>query len=542
MKKILLLAITFLTFVFTNAQEFSKTRILVKYNNTTNSKSENSVNKILAENNFKTSRSLSFKNENQKSNKSKETILFTFETEIDVLKIVSELKNTGLFEVVEPDYIAYGTGKKVDNTTFTTTPNDEFFSSARQWSLINDGSFATGTVTSTSGADIDMQSAWDITTGNPNITIAVLDTGLKMDHPEFAGRIWINPNETSDGADTDSNTFIDDINGWDFVNNDNDPTDNQGHGTNVTGIIAATGNNSIGYAGVDWKCKIMPLKVLNFENEGVYSNTIEGINYAVSKGVKIINISIAGVDESTLLEEAINNAYASGVIMIVSMGNKNTNIVRYPASYANTIAVGSTDTHDQRSNPFNSEDPATSGSNFGSHIDIVAPGSYILGLDFASDTQYNIFYSGTSQSAPLVAGICSLILDKKPNLTVEEIRAVLRDSADDMVGDPSEDVVGWDQYYGAGRVNAFKALQKVLSTENFNAEKFSFYPNPTSGILNMSEKLNDYNYTVYNILGKRVLKGTISDGKINLEAINKGIYTLKIQDNLEFITKKIIKN
>ena len=538
MNKTLLLAIAFLTFTFTNAQEFSKTRILVKYNNTINSKSENSVSKILAENNFKSSRSLSFNNESQKSTQSNETLLFTFKNEINVLETINKLKNTGLFEVVEPDYIGYGAGKKIENS-FITTPDDQYFSAQRQWSLFNDGSFAFDGETSTSGADVDMQAAWDITTGNPNITIAVLDTGLKMNHPEFAGRIWVNTAETSDGTDTDSNNFIDDINGWDFINDDNDPTDNEGHGTNVAGIIAATGNNAIGYTGIDWKCKIMPLKVLNNENEGFYSNTIAGINYAVSKGVKIINISIAGTDESTLFEDAINNAYNNNVIVIVSMGNANTDVVRYPAAYANTIAVGATDTHDKRSNPFHWS--ATSGSNYGSHIDVVAPGSYILGLDYSDDNQYNTYYSGTSQAAPLVAGICSLILDKKPNLTVDEMRAVLRDSAEDMVGDATEDTAGWDQYYGAGRVNALNALQKVLSTKTFSIKKHAFYPNPTSGLLNLSSELNDFNFTVYNVIGKTVLKGKISDSKINLASINKGIYTLKIQNNTEFITKKIIK-
>src|SRR5690606_33902002 len=113
------------------------------------------------------------------------------------------------------------------------------------------------------GADVKMREAWEITTGSSEISIAIMDTGIRMNHPEFAGRILENPNEVINGIDDDGNGLIDDLYGWDFVNNDNTPTDDHGHGTNVTGITVANGNNGIGYAGVDWNCKLLPLKVLN---------------------------------------------------------------------------------------------------------------------------------------------------------------------------------------------------------------------------------------------------------------------------------------
>ena len=123
--------------------------------------------------------------------------------------------------------------------------------------------------------------------------------GIKFDHPELSGRIWYNYDEIpGNGIDDDNNTFIDDTKGWDFVNSDNDPTDDYGHGTNVTGIIGSNGNNSIGYAGVDWHCKLMIMKGINSSNWGYYSWWIGGINYIVGKGVNVINMSVGGTDVS----------------------------------------------------------------------------------------------------------------------------------------------------------------------------------------------------------------------------------------------------
>ncbi|MFT5762020.1 MAG: thermitase [Polaribacter sp.] len=533
MKKILLFAICTLSFTITSAQEFAKDRLIVKYKTTTNN-AKNSIDKILVKNHFKAAKSLSVFNSTQKKSETQNnTLLFTFKKEINVLQVIDDLKKTGVFEYIEPDYIGHGSGKKGKNVV-ETTPNETLLS--KQWGLINNGTFSS---TSKADADVDMDLAWDVTTGNPNITIAILDSGIRMTHPEFAGRIWVNTDETSNSTDSDANNYKDDINGWDFVNNDNDPTDDHGHGTNVAGISAATGNNSIGYAGVDWKCKIMPLKILNNNNSGYYSHWISAINYAVDNGAKVINMSVGGSGFSQGMKDAVDNAHANGVVIVVSMMNFNNNTSYYPAAYPNTIAVGSTNSDDKRSNPFFWS--TTSGSNYGNHIDVIAPGNYIYGLSSSSDTYYDSYWGGTSQAAPLVAGICSLLLDQNPNLTVEQIRNILKESAEDQVGDPTEDIAGWDQFYGSGRVNAFNALQKVLSVDSFDVSKFPIYPNPTSNILNLSNKLNNNPFSVYDLLGKEVFKGKIVDGKIHLSSLKPGIYTLKIKNNSVRITKKIIK-
>lgn len=536
MKKKLLFAFCLFAFFITNAQEFSKTRLIVKYKTTTNAKSKQNAQKILSKYNFKEAKSLSFYKKNQKKTTNSDILLLSFSKEIQILNAVKELQQTNLFEFVEPDYKGFGAGERA--SVLAITPNDALYN--RQWSLLNDGTFtAPGANPATIDADVDMDLAWDITTGNDAITIAVLDSGLRMNHPEFTSRIWVNADELSDGLDTDTNGFVDDINGWDFVNDDNDPTDDHGHGTNVTGIIAATGDNNIGYSGVDWQCKIMPIKILDENNAGFYSNWIAGINYAVSKGAKIINMSVGGSTYSAAMETAVDNAHANGIIITVSNMNFNNDTPYYPAAYTKTIAVGSTDSDDTRSNPFFWN--VTSGSNYGSHIDVVAPGNFIFGLSHSSDTNYNGYWGGTSQAAPLVAGICSLILDQKPSLTPDEVKAVLRDTAEDMVGDPVEDTAGFDNFYGAGRVNAYNALQNVLSTEKIEQKKYHFYPNPTTSVLKTSSELNNSNYLVYNILGKKTLEGIITNNSIDLSSLNPGIYMLKIKNNNSFITQKVIK-
>ena len=477
----------------------------------------------------------------------KRPILIRFNSEIDIIQLINRLKSTLIIDHAEPDFINYGSGYKkqdifsADNEQinfFTTTPNDQYF--FRQWSLHNNGSFFLSP--STADADVDMIEAWDFTTGNPNITMAVMDSGIRMTHPEFSGRLWVNTSEVLNNTDSDANGYTDDINGWDFVNNDNNPADDHGHGTNVTGIATATGNNSIGYAGVDWSCKIMPLKVLNSSNSGFTSDIIESFYYAISKGVKIISISIGGSGFSFAYQTAVNTAYSNGIVVVACMMNFNNDIPYYPAAFTNTIAVGSTDPNDERTEPFFWS--STSGSNYGSHIDVVAPGNYMYGLSHSSDTNYGSYWGGTSQATPLVSGICSLMLDIDPSLTVDQIRNILRSTAEDQVGDVL-DTPGWDQYYGAGRVNAFNALQQVqtLSSNEYNEDVLAIYPNPVADNLLISG-ISTYamEYTITNIKGQLLKTGDVEGSRIDCSFLSEGIYFIKLMTGTNTsLTKKFIK-
>jgi len=384
-------------------------------------------------------------------NLSDEPLLYKFNNSLNIEILISKLLETNLYEYVEPNYLSKGHG------TCTFIPNDFYFNLGNQWGLVNTGSFNGNAIYD---ADIDMEFGWGITKGNQNTIVAVLDGGTKLDHIELNGRLWTNPTEVvGNGIDDDANGYIDDINGWDFVNSDNDPTDDNGHGTNVIGIIGATGNNGIGYAGVNWNCKLMTCKVLDSLNTGPNSGVIAAIYYSVDNGADVINMSLGSGFFSAAFEAAIDYAYNNNVVTIASMGNDNNNITQYPAGYTNCIAVGATDTDNKRVNPFPWS--AASGSNYGNHIDVVAPGNYIYGLSHLSSTNYNTYYSGTSQAAPLVTGLVSLIRGLDNTISPDSIRSILHNTSIDQVGDISEDVPGWDQYYGYGLINTYNALKDL---------------------------------------------------------------------------------
>lgn len=476
-------------------------------------------------------------------------LIIIFNGSINIETAIKKLKDTDLFDYVEPDFIVSGSGfKSEEKNKFdislkpfaTTIPNDQFF--FRQWGLHNNGSFTLSP--SLVDADVDMIEAWDITTGSTNIKMAVIDSGIRMNHPEFTGRFFLNTSETTNGLDDDSNGYADDINGWDFVNNDNNPTDDHGHGTNVTGIAMANANNNIGYAGVDWNCKLLPLKVLDANNSGFNSNMIASIYYAINRNVDLISMSIGSAGFSTAYQNAVNQAYFQNIPIIACMMNFNNNTSYYPAAFDNAIAIGSTNSNDNRTVPFFWS--STSGSNYGNHIDVVAPGNYIYGLSHTSNTSYETYWGGTSQATPLVAGIVSLMLSLNPNLTVDQIRNILRNTAEDQKGNPSEDTFGWDQYYGTGRVNASNALSYVqsLSNENFMYnDGITIYPNPVNQTLNFKYLNNpdNFNVSIYDITGRLVKVYNKATDFIDVSQLKNGVYMLNIDYDKNKIIKKFIK-
>jgi subtilisin family serine protease len=181
-----------------------------------------------------------------------------------VPEMIARLAGTPGIAYVEPNYIIHA----------SAIPNDTRFS--EQWALNN-----TGQTGGTADADIDAPEAWNLSTGSSSVVVGVIDTGVDYTHPDLAANIWTNPGEIpGDGIDNDGNGFIDDVHGWDFANNDNDPFDDNGHGTHVSGTIAATGNNNLGVAGVNWNAKIMALKFLDANGSGPTSGAVAAINYA----------------------------------------------------------------------------------------------------------------------------------------------------------------------------------------------------------------------------------------------------------------------
>ncbi|WP_203295245.1 S8 family serine peptidase [Luteirhabdus pelagi] len=464
--------------------------------------------------------------------KNEDTYVFYLKEGQDLSTVIDKMKNTDRFEYVEQNVVGIGGGQKFEvPISMSTIPNDALF--GRQWGMYNDGTFTLSDAEE--GVDIDMENAWDIETGSSDLVIAVLDSGVKYDHPELAGRLWTNEDEVMDGTDTDGNGYIDDVNGWNFAYGTNDGTDDVGHGTNIIGLLASNSDNGTAYAGINWSCKVMNVKMLNSDNaylSGAWA--VDAIYYAVDNGADIINMSWGG-GAFTPLQEAIQYAASNGVVLTACMMNFDNDTPFYPAAYPETIAVGAIDPDGDRSSPFFWS--ATSGSNYGPHIDLIAPGNYTYNITHTSNSNYNVYWGGTSQAAPHAAGVASLLLAQNPSLTPSQVRDALNNTADDETGDPSEDTAGFDIYYGNGRLNAFKALQEVLSTPRYNTSDVTVYPNPvaTSGrvfIYDDTFKIKEVSVT--GLLGNEILKADVvvqgNTSYFETNNLSAGLYLLTFLD------------
>lgn len=250
-------------------------------------------------------------------------------------------------EFAEPNYTVHA----------AYTPNDPAF--ADQWGL----------------AKIRCPQAWDITFGLPSVVVAIVDSGIDLEHPDFVGKLTP---------------------GWDFANNDADPDDDYGHGTHCAGTAGATTDNGIGVAGVGFNCRLMPVKVLDKNGSGTVAELVQGIYFAVNNGAKVISLSLVSSSGSQSLQNAVDYAWNHGVVICCAAGNSGSTTVRYPAGYTNSIAVASTTSSDERS----------SFSNYGPWVDVAAPGSSIYSTVAPNGYSWK---SGTSMAAPHVAGLAALL-------------------------------------------------------------------------------------------------------------------------------------
>jgi subtilisin family serine protease len=334
---------------------------------------------------------------------------------LDVAAAVAALRADGTVEYAEPDYLHHT----------LTVPNDEHYADQEWWLSAEQA-----------------QAAWDITTGDPNLIIAIMDTGVATDHPEFAGRL---------------------LPGHNFVADNEDPYDDNGHGTHVAGIAGATGNNGVGIAGITWQTRILPVKVMNDKGSGSTTDFARGIRYAVDSGARVINIS-AGSDFSTETEhEAIRYARDRGVVIVAAAGNTPDGKPEYPAGYDEVIAVSASSRRDS----------VAGFSSYGDYVDVAAPGINILSTFVTNHHPGYESESGTSMASPMVAGTVGLILSVNPNLTPDQVRLLLTQTADD-IGDP-----GFDQKAGWGRINILRALQQAPNGPRPEAPPTATPPPPT---------------------------------------------------------------
>ena len=268
------------------------------------------------------------------------------------------------------------------------------------------------------GADlIKAPTAWNNGYTGQGITVAVLDTGVDYNHQDLKNNIWSNTKEIADnGIDDDSNGHIDDLQGWNFDSSNNNILDNNGHGTHVSGTIAAE-NNGIGVTGIAYNSKIMPVKVLDANGSGSYANIAKGIYYAVDNGANVINLSLGGNSSNDTLKSAIEYASSKNVIVVMAAGNNGDSIPSYPARYAynSGIAVGAVDQNNNLADFSN-----RSGSKEITYV--TAPG-----VDVYSTIPNNQYanYNGTSMAAPHIAGLVALMLSANPNLTDIQVRQII---------------------------------------------------------------------------------------------------------------------
>ena len=381
-------------------------------------------------------------------------------TSSDILAIVEEYSILENVLYAEPNY----------KINILSIPNDEFF--PLQWGLDNTGQDIFNGISGISGADIGAIEAWDIETGDEDIKIAIIDTGVDYNHPDLVDNIWINEDEIPDnGIDDDSNGYIDDVHGFDVGDNDSDPIDFMGHGTHCAGIAAGVDNNGIGITGVTWNCKIMPVNV--FKDTLQYSTNIEfsaGVIYAADNDADVISMSMGWDRDYPLMKEAMDYAYNLGCVLVAAAGNNNESEIFYPAGYENVIAVTAINQNNTRCSPDDwgysgpSWNQQPLGSQYGYWCDVAAPGNLVYstmptyhvtlndennhgtGQNFTMNYE---FFGGTSMACPHVAGLAALLLSQDPTLTNDEIRKIIRANVD-----PYDS----DEYIGTGRINAYKAL------------------------------------------------------------------------------------
>jgi thermitase len=307
---------------------------------------------------------------------------------VSVMDAVNYLSARPEVEFAEPNYIA----------RISFTPNDTYYASY-QWNM----------------RKIQADLAWDYTTGSSAVKIAIIDTGVQSSHPDLSGKVTA---------------------GYNFVSNNTNANDDNGHGTHCAGIAAAKTNNATGVAGVGWNCSIMPVKVLNRFGSGSFSAIANGINWAKNNGAKVLSLSLGATSGSSTLSSAISSAWNAGCVIVAAAGNSGNTTPNYPAYYSQCIAVGSTTSTDARS----------SFSNYGaSWVDVAAPGSSIAST--YTNSSY-VLMDGTSMATPHVAGLAGLLYSYLGTGTSNStIRARIENNCDNV-----------GTWVAKGRINCRRAI------------------------------------------------------------------------------------
>src|SRR6266545_4647100 len=370
---------------------------------------------------------------------------------------------SGLVEYAEPDF----------QVSALAVPNDFRYNDGSLWGLHNTGQFG-----GLPGADIHAQDGWDVQNSAANIIVAVIDTGVRSTHEDLANNMWNNPGEIAgNGLDDDGDGYVDDVHGINAITNSGDPNDDHGHGTHVSGTVGAMGNNSVGVVGVAWRVQIMACKFLDSSGNGFISDAIKSMDYARSKGAKVVNASWGSTSfTSSALHDAIDSLRQAGIIFAAAAGNSAANndvTPLYPASYEldNIISVAATTRTDDLAF-FSDYGPTT--------VDLGAPGAAIYSCWNGSDNDYR-YNDGTSMAAPHVAGTCALMMAHYPNDNYQQIISRILSNVDPLPALAGKCVSG-------GRLNLQRALSGGAPPPVVTAD---FTASPTSGNVPLTVQFTD---------------------------------------------------
>ncbi len=405
-----------------------------------------------------------------------------YESAVSPARVAAELSGDVNLVYAEPLYLHH----------LDVTPNDPQFTSQTFYNIVK------------------AQQAWDNTKGSQgNVVIAIVDGGTDITHEDLAGNLWVNPGEIAgNGIDDDNNGFIDDINGWNFANNTPNPKglvntpQSADHGTHTAGLADAVTNNLIGVAGMAWNTQLMAIDAGDPNNDLGIAFGFKGILYAAMNGADVISLSWGrGGPPSLFEQDVINQAVSLGAAIVAAAGNENTSALHFPSSYTNVLSVAATDNTDRKA----------SFSNFGSTVDVTAPGVTILST--LNNSRYGVL-SGTSMSTPIAAGIVGLVRTQHPEYNGIQAIEQVRVSADNI------DSINpfYAGQLGKGRVNALRAL--TISAPSLRIKNVSFTETNGNGIIDPGETVQ-MTLTLINYLAPAAnvnLTVTESDPDVTLQS------------------------